>query len=82
MDELWSFLRNTFYMPDPMLKAWVKEDNRLKKAGVAKKDRPLQPVRNGLYPTKTQLALRLLQAFKDAHGDIENKRGFSRYFVW
>jgi hypothetical protein len=60
-----------FYMPDPILKAWVKEDNRLKKAGVAKKDRPVQPERDSLYPTKTQLALRLLQAFKDVHGDIK-----------
>jgi hypothetical protein len=62
-----------FYMPDPMLTAWVKEDKRLKKEGVAKKERPVQPKRNGLYPTKTQLALRLLQAFKDAHGDIKIK---------
>jgi hypothetical protein len=38
---------------------------------VAKKERPAQPERNDLYPTKTQLALRLLQAFKDAHGDIK-----------
>ena len=60
-----------FYMPDPMLTAWTKEDERLKKAGVAKKERPAQPERNDLYPTKTQLALRLLQAFKDAHGDIK-----------
>jgi len=60
-----------FYMPDPMLTAWVKEDKRLKKEGVAKKERPVQPERNSLYPTKTQLALRLLQAFKDAHGDIK-----------
>jgi heme/copper-type cytochrome/quinol oxidase subunit 3 len=60
-----------FYMPDPMLTAWVKEDKRLKKAGVAKKDRPVQPERDSLYPTKTQLALSLLQAFKDAHGDIK-----------
>ena len=60
-----------FYMPDPILTAWTKEDQRLKKAGVAKKDRPVQPERDSLYPTKTQLALRLLQAFKDAHGDIK-----------
>jgi hypothetical protein len=60
-----------FYMPDPMLRAWVKDDKRLKKAGAAKKDRPIQPERDSLYPTKTQLALRLLQAFKDAHGDIK-----------
>jgi hypothetical protein len=60
-----------FYMPDPILTEWTKEDKRLKKAGVAKKDRPVQPERDSLYPTKTQLALRLLQAFKDAHGDIK-----------
>ena len=60
-----------FYMPDPVLTAWVKEDKRLKKEGVAKKDRPVQPERDSLYPTKTQLALRLLQEFKDAHDDIK-----------
>jgi SRSO17 transposase len=43
----------------------------LKKEGMAKKDRPVQPERDSLYPTKTQLALRLLQEFKDAHGDIK-----------
>jgi hypothetical protein len=60
-----------FYMPDPALTAWVKEDKRLKKEGVAKKDRPVQPERDSLYSTKTQLALRLLQEFKNAHGDIK-----------
>ena len=62
-----------FYMPDPVLRAWVKEDKRLKKEKVAKKNRPVQPERNSLYPTKTQLALRLLQEFKDAHSDIKIK---------
>ncbi len=62
-----------FYRPDPVLTAWSKEDKRLKKSGMAKKDRPAQPVRDSLHPTKTQLALRLLQAFKDAHGDIKIK---------
>jgi hypothetical protein len=62
-----------FYRPDPVLTAWVKEEKRLKKAGVAKKDRPVRPERDSRYPTKTQLALRLLQAFKDAHGDIKIK---------
>ena len=60
-----------FYMPDPVLTAWIKEDKRLKKEGVAKKDRPAKPERDSVYPTKTQLALRLLQEFKDAHGDIK-----------
>ncbi len=62
-----------FYRPDPVLKAWGKEDKRLKQEGVAKKDRPVQIERDSRYPTKTQLALRLLQVFKDAHGDIKIK---------
>ena len=62
-----------FYMPDPALTAWTKEDKRLKKQGMTKKDRPVMPERNNAYPTKTQLAVRLLQAFKDAHGDIKIK---------
>jgi DDE superfamily endonuclease len=60
-----------FYMPDPALTAWTKEDKRLKKEGMAKKDRPVKPERNALYPTKTQIALRLLQEFRDAHGEIK-----------
>jgi hypothetical protein len=45
----------------------------LKKQGITKKDRPVMPERNNTYPTKTQLAVRLLQAFKDAQGDIKIK---------
>lgn len=60
-----------FYMPDPALTAWTKEDKRLKKEGMAKKDRPVKPERNALYPTKTQIALRLLQEFRDVHGEIK-----------
>jgi len=62
-----------FYMPDPVLTAWTKEDKRLKKERGAKKDRPAMPERNPLYPTKTQIALQLLQEFRDAHGDIKVK---------
>ena len=62
-----------FYMPDPVLTAWTKEDKRLKKSGVAKKERPVIPERRCLYATKTQLAVRLLQAFKYAHGDNKIK---------
>lgn len=60
-----------FYQPDPTLTAWAKEDKRLKKAGIAKKERPVQPKRDSAYPTKTQLALQLLQAFRDAHSHIK-----------
>jgi len=62
-----------FYMPDPVLTAWNREDKRLRKQRVAKKDRPVMPERNSLYPTKMQLALRLLKEFKAAHGNIKVK---------
>ncbi len=62
-----------FYMPDPALKAWTKEDKRLKKLRVTQKDRPVKPERNTRYPTKMQLALRLLQAFKKTHANIKVK---------
>ena len=62
-----------FYIPDPALKAWGKEDKRLKKLGMAKKDRPAKVERDSRYPTKMQIALTLLQAFKTAHGTIKIK---------
>ncbi len=60
----------TFYQPDPTWTAWAKEDKRLKKAGVAKRDRPVRPERDDRYPTKTELGLQLLQQFKNTHGAI------------
>ena len=60
-----------FYMPDPDLTKWNKENKRLKQEGVAKKDRLGKPQRSSLYPTKTQLAVQLLQEFKENHGDIK-----------
>ncbi|MDD1636603.1 MAG: hypothetical protein LUQ56_00480 [Methylococcaceae bacterium] len=40
---------------------------------MTKNDRPVMPEQNNAYPTKTQLAVRLLQAFKYAHGDNKIK---------
>jgi len=60
-----------FYMPDPLLTKWNKEDKGLKKAGVAKKDHPDKPHRNPLYPTKVQIALQLLREFKKNHEKIK-----------
>jgi hypothetical protein len=48
-----------FYMPDPVLSAWMKEDDHLKKVYLKKID-PVEPKRNPDYPTKVQVALRLL----------------------
>lgn len=56
-----------FYLPDPSLTAWKKEDERLKKQGVPPKNRPPKPARNPAYPTKQAMALTLLAAFRRAH---------------
>src|SRR3989454_575564 len=56
-----------FYQPAPELSAWYKKEKALKKQGVPKKQRPPKPAPNPQYPTKQQLALRLLEAFKAQH---------------
>ena len=59
-----------FYLPAPELSAWYKKEKALKKQGVPPKQRPPKPVPNPQYPTKQQLALRLLKAFKAQHPAI------------
>src|SRR5712692_6080707 len=56
-----------FYRPAPELSAWYKTDKVLKKQGVPPKQRPRKPAPNPQYPTKEQLALRLLASFKTHH---------------
>jgi hypothetical protein len=52
-----------FYQPAPEFSAWYKKDKALKKQGVAPRQRPPKPPANPAYPTKQQLALRLLEQF-------------------
>jgi hypothetical protein len=52
-----------FYMPDPAVTAWNKEENRLKQRGVPKKKRPAKPKKNPNYPTIPEIAVRLLEEF-------------------
>lgn len=59
-----------FYEPDPAKKAWRLEDKRLKAQGVAKKLRPKEPERSPQYPTKQELALKLLREFGAAFPEI------------
>src|SRR5438876_2300027 len=59
-----------FYQPAPELSAWYKQEKTLKKQGIPKKQRPPKPAPNPHYPTKEQLALRLLEAFKAQHPSI------------
>jgi hypothetical protein len=62
-----------FYMPDPALSAWRKQDQALKKKRVPKCQRPPKPPRNEAYPTKQALALRLLAQFRQHHPHITIK---------
>ena len=59
-----------FYQPAPELSAWYKTDKVLKKQGVPTKQRPRKPAPNPQYPTKEQLALRLLASFKAHHPEV------------
>jgi DDE superfamily endonuclease len=62
-----------FYMPDPELKAWKKLDEKLRKQGVPKRQRPPEPPRNKKYPTMPEIALTLLEQFKKNHPNIKIK---------
>ena len=59
-----------FYQPAPEISAWYRTDKTLKKQGVPPKQRPRKPAPNPHYPTKEQLALRLLETFKAHHPDV------------
>jgi hypothetical protein len=62
-----------FYQPDPVLKAWEREDKALKAKGVPPRNRPPKPERNPAYPTKQTLALRLLRQFRLEHPQVHVK---------
>ncbi len=59
-----------FYQPDPALSAWYRREKALKKQKVPKAQRRPKPAPHPAYPTKQQLALRLLEDFKANHPDI------------
>jgi hypothetical protein len=60
-----------FYMPDPKLKEWKKQDEKLRKKGVAKKNRPVKPDIDDNYPQIPEIALNLLREFKENHPQIK-----------
>jgi hypothetical protein len=62
-----------FYVPDPVLSAWCKQDKALRKQGVPKCQRPAKPPRNEAYPTQQALGLRLLAQFRHHHPQITIK---------
>ncbi len=52
-----------FYEPDPNMRAWRKEEKRLKDKKVEKRYRPKKPEEDPQYPNKKMLALQLLTQF-------------------
>jgi hypothetical protein len=62
-----------FYIPDPALTQWYQDEARLKKQKVPKRERPPKPEPKPQYPTKQQLTLRLIEAFKQYHPEIHVK---------
>ncbi len=67
----------SFYMPDPELSAWCKQDKKLRKSGIPRKKRPSKPLKNKNYPTMQEIALNLLEEFKSYHPNIEIKSIFA-----
>jgi len=52
------------YMPAPAITAWNTQDRLLKQRGVPAKERPSKPLPDPRYPTKQEIALDLLAAFR------------------
>jgi hypothetical protein len=60
-----------FYRPDPVYSAWAKQDKKLRKKKVTKRDRPSAPKRDKRYPTKIEIAMKLLAALRIFLSTIE-----------
>ena len=59
-----------FYRPDPVLREWHKQEKKLIKKGVKKKDRPSKPPRQSDYPARGELACSLLEQFKIDYSEL------------
>ena len=63
-----------FYRPDPQIANWKKQKRDLKAKGVSRGDLPKSPkIDSRKYPTKSALADKLLQKFKNDHPSINIK---------
>lgn len=56
-----------FYQPDPAYQQWRRQDQHLRRQGLPKGRRPKPPVPDPRYPSKTELAVALLGAFRREH---------------
>ncbi|MDF1757332.1 MAG: transposase [Legionellaceae bacterium] len=61
-----------FYMPQPSMTSWRKENSRLKRLNFPKNERPVKPdIDDQNYPSKQKVALLLLQQFAVDFPDIK-----------
>ncbi len=62
-----------FYIPDPAIKSWEEENNRLRELGVSRRQRPSKPQRSKDYPTRGEIVLILIEKFHKEHPEIKIK---------
>jgi len=60
-----------FYQPNPEVSTWEKEEKRLKKQKIPKKERPKKPIKNSAYPSKLEISLKLLESFRDQYPNMK-----------
>jgi hypothetical protein len=62
-----------FYEPDPDYIEWKKKDKQLKKQGISKKARTKPPEKRGQYPSTIEVAVELLETFRQDFPDVKIK---------
>ena len=62
-----------FHQPDPKQIAWRKEDERLRKEGKKKSQRPVALAPDPAYPDKSEQVLDLTQEFRKHHPEVKVK---------
>jgi len=70
-DELTIPVGFKFYEPDPAIREWRIEYNRLRSKGVARQYRPKKPESRADYPGKKELALKLIEEFVDNNKEVK-----------
>lgn len=62
-----------FYMPDPAISKWNKEDKKLRKKGIKKAYRPKKPIAGADYPSKQEIVQKLIGSFRKNHSQVKVK---------
>lgn len=60
-----------FYMPDPKVKKWKQEDDKLRKRGIPKKSRPAKPEVDMNFPKVPAIGINLLRQFLQNHPTVK-----------